>query len=99
SQVARSLLCLPKKYFDDAARLHDLTPIPSMLILATWRKPTRYLRAPVISSLEEEATTLLVPASEWASYAEATQRGPQPDRVILVEDVPSPSDARYAVDA
>lgn len=70
-----------------------------MPILATWRKHTRYRRAIVINSLEEEATTLLVPASEWSSYVEAAAQSSQPGRVILVEDVPPPSGARYAVDA
>jgi hypothetical protein len=81
---------------------HDLesgASYSSMPTLAAWRKPTRYRQAVVISSLEEEATTLLVPASEWGSYAEAASHSSQPDRVILIEDIPPPLGAQYAVDA
>lgn len=70
-----------------------------MSLVAAWRKPTQYRRAVVVGALDEVATTLLVPASEWATFAEAMARGPHPSRLILVTDVPPPPEARYAVDA
>lgn len=68
-----------------------------MSMIATWKKQTRYREARVVDQTEG-VTTLVVPASEWRSYADATSVA-TPPRVVLVEDVPAPPSAHYAVDA